>query len=636
MGYSPLMAALKKAQKNGTDVATQLKAETPKPVKHTSSYQNSNTRNNQPAGSRGRASGIDRNKNNSIPSGTPTAPYNFVKLNDVVVAAPFGEKVRAGEEQQTYKQFLLNDEVKYSGYFDVEVENITPLFINNGKDKFFSDGEQYLIPGSSLRGTIKNYFKIITNGTMRIGDDGDVTDKYLYYRTFASPYKPLREAYKAEMTTRDPGKGIDLPSSKAGFLVREGKQYFICPATFKRIKDEREAQRRNAKIEWNNTSVNLYSGKMSSKKHYYRFTGAQWQVKLEIPEKVLIGYYTDKNAKGLRLLDVNGRPNTSLGKKGWDSNCKILKGAAAYDFVVPCFYVADGKNVKHFGATLLYRIPYKKSIGEHIPVQLQSSVVDLTEAIFGNKDNWSSRVFFENLYLAAETKAKFLEQAKVIPLLGANPTSFQNYLETQNGQAAFWNASTHIRGYKLYWHKTCDWRKNENDRKQNENITKAITPLQPNHIFTGRVRFENLSREELGALAQVLSLGDNKKSAYKLGMGKSIGMGSVHIKSTLYIQTEAYYTSLFDADGFASGLQREDKQQYITAFTEYMQKTLAPASLQLYNERMQEVALIMDESYLAQQDWASKTAYMNINDKKDKDLANHRVPLPSIKDVVKK
>ena len=154
---------------------------------HGGGNRNNNNRNygnnNSSNGKRGYG-GSNKNagngKTHAAPTGTPTAPYNFVKLNDVVVSAPFSEKLNAGEEQQAYKEFLTGGEAKYSGYFEIQVENITPFFINNGKDKFFTDGANYLIPGSSLRGAIKNYFKILTNGTMRTGDDGDVTDKYLY------------------------------------------------------------------------------------------------------------------------------------------------------------------------------------------------------------------------------------------------------------------------------------------------------------------------------------------------------------------------------------------------------------------------------------------------------------------------
>lgn len=580
-------------------------------------------------------------KTHAAPTGTPKAPYNFVPLNDVVVVAPFISSDNVAEQQKQYKDFLTNNEAKYSGYFNISLQNLTPFFINNGKDKFFTDGKNYLLPGSSLRGMLKNYFKIITNGTMRTGDDGDVTDKYLYYRTFASPFKPLSEAYKKEMTANKliNNKPTLVANTLPGFLVREGKEYFICPATYKRVKDETLAQRKTSTIEWNNTYVDVFTGPMRGKKHYYEFTGAQWNKKLEIPEKILLSYFADKNGnktnKKFRLFDEYGKLNKALWKPG-NSSYKILNGAEAYDYVVPCFYVADGNLVRHFGSGPLYRIPYKKSIKEHIPAKLSNTVVDFTAALFGNKDSWGSRVYFENLYLQDGEAAHFCDKARAQALLGANPTSFQNYLETMNGKAAYWNADTNIRGYKLYWHRKCDWRKNPNDSNQNTNVTKEIAPLKPNHTFVGRVRFESLSLAELGALAQVLSLGDNGKSAYKLGMGKSIGMGSVRLKAELYVQTDNYYTSLFSAAGFDSGLEKQDKQSYIDAFTQYMQTSLTPQSLKLYKERMQELNIIMDESYLAQADWADKTAYMNINNSNDKDLANHRIPLPSIREVVKK
>ena len=116
---------------------------------------NNNNRNSgyNNSANRGRSSGGGNNhsgngRSHGTPTGTPTAPYNFVKLNDVVVNAPFSSKLQEGKEQQAYKQYLTSGEAKYSGYFTIEVENITDLLINNGKDAFFSDGENYLLPGS--------------------------------------------------------------------------------------------------------------------------------------------------------------------------------------------------------------------------------------------------------------------------------------------------------------------------------------------------------------------------------------------------------------------------------------------------------------------------------------------------------
>ncbi len=218
MGFNPNLAALKKAKAAGTSVEEQLKKAAPKPAVSRS------------AASSKKAFVVNYSKQANVATKlnlpAPTAPYNFVKLNDVVVEAPLAKNSNEITEEKLYKSFLLNDEPKYSGYFELTATSLTALFIGGEGDAFFSDGKNSFIPGSSVRGAIKNYFKIITNGSMRTGDDPDVTDKLLYYRTFASPFHSLRDAYKQEMTatklTGD-GKTIDVANTEAGFLVREGK-----------------------------------------------------------------------------------------------------------------------------------------------------------------------------------------------------------------------------------------------------------------------------------------------------------------------------------------------------------------------------------------------------------------------------
>lgn len=582
-----------------------------------------------------------------------TAPYNFVPLNDVVLKSGVAAKVNDDTtEIKAYKDYLTSDATKYNGYFSVEIKNLTPLFIDNGKHEFFSDGENICIPGSSLRGCIKNYFKIITNGTMRTGDDPDVTDRLLYYRIIALDTKKhqiiapsameLSNEYKAEMKVKVDGRVKD--KSEAGFLVREGKEYFICPASFVRckyarneinIKNGRRGEpivqaRTNGKVVWRNDSVAVYTGKMDNKMHYYVISKPDWSKKIIIPEKVMASYRDDKKAKGIRLLD-----NKGMCKSGSDSE-RILRGAEAYDYIMPCFYVADDDIVRHFGHCPLYRIPYKLSIGKHIPANINADKLDFTAVMFGNKDSWSSRVFFENLYLQNDAGKE--KEAFMIPLMGANPTSFQNYLEAIDQYNAYhWNEEdAKIRGYKMYWHRRCDWRRPADATNKNENVTKKISPLKKDCSFVGRVRFENLSGEELGALVKVLSLGDNGKAAYKLGMGKPIGMGSVELSCKLYLQDNDYYTKLFGTSGFDAGLQEQDKNIFVTAFDNYMKNSLSADSLRTYKAKMQELEFIMNKGYIDQEDWPSKTDYMDINDPEAKKIMNHRIPLPSIKDVVKK
>ncbi|MFS8522667.1 MAG: RAMP superfamily CRISPR-associated protein, partial [Micromonosporaceae bacterium] len=62
-------------------------------------------------------------------------------------------------------------------------------------------------------------------------------------------------------------------------------------------------------------------------------------------------------------------------------------------------------------------------------------------------------------------------------------------------------------------------------------------------MFRSRITFTNLTDGELGALLRALLLdnpvdgGDpaDPEYAHKIGMGKSLGMGSVHLRPRLYL-----------------------------------------------------------------------------------------------------
>lgn len=83
----------------------------------------------------------------------------------------------------------------------------------------------------------------------------------------------------------------------------------------------------------------------------------------------------------------------------------------------------DGKKRVAFGHTLMFRIPYIKTIGNHIPQTIKVSSLDIPEAIFGNHKTHSSRVFFEDSYLL---EGNYLSSKPLSPkiLSSPKPTSF--------------------------------------------------------------------------------------------------------------------------------------------------------------------------------------------------------------------
>jgi hypothetical protein len=117
-------------------------------------------------------------------------------------------------------------------------------------------------------------------------------------------------------------------------------------------------------------------------------------------------------------------------------------------------------------------------------------------------------------------------------------------------------------------------------------------------------------------------------------MGKPIGMGTIKLGATLYVQNENYYSTLFDDNGFAKCAELNDLQLYTNTFNSYMQKQLTGTSLALYNERMKELRLIMSTNHMQKNTWNDDTRYMDINSKDDKSVMNKRTPLPTISEVV--
>lgn len=658
----------------------------------------------------------------------PTAPYNFVKLNEHVVAAPLAEKMalisKDSEKSAAFMDFITS-EGKYSGYFDVTIKNKTPLYIGS-EDGFFSDGLNYFIPGSSLRGCLKNTFKMITCSSFRSDKDNqDLSDRHLYFRTLAVGFPPARKAYAERMSTTDE-KGKAHSVAQGGFLVREKNNYYIIPADVDPQKGiyvdwhkknpmdypEKEVRVyvgvnatpfnskdkcRKACVRWHNDSVDVFTGPIGDKKKFYRFSNPHWNMRIEVPKEMIEDYRNDESRgrydllatkdalngahighvkyndnpyldieciayemqsmgklkKPVRIKDfnidksllrneINSQKAKYYGSEKPADNIRFLKNCSQYDRIIPCFYTAEGDVVTGFGASPYFRIPYRKAISDHIPAGIKGDTFDFTDAVFGNKGNWASRVYFEDLFLAGPSVPAFETKDARRYLSTANPTSFQMYLETKNGKAAIWEEETNLRGYKLYWHKNDSWKmsplEKEKFLKNNPKNITNISPLKVGHTFKGRIRFENLDKIELGAMCSLFTLGKENDICYKLGGGKSIGMGTVNITASLVLQDEDYYTKLFDDKGFALCQREVPLDDFKKLFDGYMAEKLnamGAKELGLYKERMQELRLIMSTINMQKPDWNNQTRYMGL-DGNDKKVYSNRTPLPSITEVYNK
>lgn len=578
------------------------------------------------------------------------APYNFIQLNDIIVPSKVNEyieklylrnknninysnkKNRKMLNEAGYKAFI-KDGIKYNGYFDVDIENITPLYFG-GENGLSVDGIHKAIPGSSLRGCLKNVFKIITNSAMRCNENGSISDGLLFWRDI-SKGGLFTESYLKEMTLKN--KEITAPRAQAGFLVEFRGSKYICPAKFKVMKNTTNIKeiKKSPHVIWENNYVDVFSGNIDKKNktYFYRITEPIWDKRIEISNEFMKFYKLDRNRNSKNLLkkDAIKKPlkKIKLIEDAMKKGCKNI---------VPCFYCIKNGKVCHLGSSPYYRIPYRKKIYMHVPKELNLSKIDFTEAVFGNKEFWSSRIYVEDCYLKEEQEDAFYKKSVYLRLNNPNLAAYQFYLDTgSDGEVQDWNGNTSIRGYKMYWHKKMEWKKNLQDNISKQLKKDFIQPLKEHCHFKGKVRFENLDEIELGALVYLFKLGE-ENCCYKLGMGKPMGLGSVKIIANLYLRDEKYYKKLFDKDDKFKGYNLEkDKQRYVEAFSQYMYNNLlehSEKSLELYQKRMRDLKLIMGIENINDVKWSNKVSYMDIENDDDKEILKRKIPLPTIDKVV--
>lgn len=610
------------------------------------------------------------------------SPYNFIPLNSKPIS-----QYKNSEEIPKHDVFT-----GVSGFIDFSLTALTPLFIRGEREDFIKIMSHIILPGSSLRGLLKNIIEICSFGKF---DETRFQDERMYYRSLADIAVDLRNKYKNEITN-----GVE-----AGYLTydKNTKSYSITPANgFDRVNVKGEF-----KYFTTPAGVEVHSGKMKNKKKNWIVKGKSAEPPLVLDKKLITAYERDKNRDAeFDLLRI--------ARDGNYDNVQLNNG-------VPVFFKRNGNTITSFGHTGNYRLPYSSYISNHIPSDLQNdTVIDFAEAMFGATSR-SGRLYFEDGPGTKDTKQL---SPKVLKILGTpSPTTFQHYLEqnpfgkdTPMSNLKHWDSEdADIRGYKAYWHRKThgenisqqnSWvaekfelfsedlekflkeikkknhpkeflskfnnqyekRKDSNDRtklifsghldKLDKELQQAILDYfflpqhlakefkkpqntiaacaDENSVFNARIRFENLTTEELGALLFALELPEG--CAHKLGMGKPLGLGSVHIhdvKLTL-IDRKERYKKVFDDNGKWNTAEKTgDKEEHKKAFAKYICNAIgatyddSKGADSLWEvDRLKELKTMLTLNHDmtgASVDWLSRTRYMELDEFKKRPV----LPKPS-------
>lgn len=599
------------------------------------------------------------------------APYNFVPLNHCVV------------ETQQAPDFDKYHSDRYTGHIDLEIETLTPLYIRNTNEKgesdpdFFNINGQYKIPGSSLRGMIRTLVEIVSFGKFHFYDD-----ERLYYRGLAD-ISNLRKIYQQKINKKVNAGYLNYDSGKKQFYVIPVQSDSINQLGYEKIKDTTKEFDYNLQDDgcWI-----VWSGKMgNTKKYNWRIYPPDFEKeKIYISNKDIDYYKKDLNRN--IPIDILKSAKEKYLFKNNDHNDEHKIEKIRFENGVPIFFVKyiDSNNEERiaFGHTRYFRLPYEKTIGDHIPENLhKNNSTDFAEAIFGKEDKWASRVFFEDADLLDNPENAFLPKTSPKILSEPKPTTFQHYLEqpenVNRNNLKHWDDNEKIRGYKMYWHKkdfpfqetTISFNKDKFEKLINDfNIDKSkiqnainlknnkilvdliklpkeeyvkilnsievsnstndkknkyeeqhtvIRPVKQGVKFKGCIRFENLSKEELGALLFVLNLPEN--CHHKLGMGKPLGLGSVKITSnlTIYNRKQRYSKLFDDNNSFYLPEENQNPEQFTKAFEKYILNKISDddrdnAQNLWDTPRLNELKHLLDWSKTEQSLWNEKTRYMEI------------------------
>ncbi|WP_199333947.1 MULTISPECIES: TIGR03986 family CRISPR-associated RAMP protein [Nostocaceae] len=631
------------------------------------------------------------------------APYNFVELPDKIVTSELEPNGKLRDNNRYYSD-------RHTGRIECTLTTSSPLYIRCGlTQEEFKDGKEAknvpdfyyidpitkkpVLPGSSLRGMLRNLIEIITFSKI-----SQVSDfRRLFFRAVATLPKDdsLAQAYR---------QYIDSSKVKAGYLKRDGDTWKITPAkeikvnnsltSFAWVKEEDLSSadfpelKRFDDLDYLPQYLPISYQRIKPKRRYIAED-------VTIPKRYPLNQGTlvtsgnmketsDTDSESIRTYHcVVFAPNPNPNKTYIiDSEAKDHYLNALTDFQKkppfddklgmlqegrPVFYCQpqQGNIVTLFGYSPYFRIPYSPNgdgkaatVVDFIPEHLRDdSVIDIAEAIFGfvrrtqqpegKEQSRAGRISVSDATCETPLDQVFMNQGIITPkiLASPKPTTYQHYLvqpEETNADksklkhyASQPTEETVIRGHKLYWHKGSNPDIQHPKPDKNEDTQTQIKPINPGVTFKFTIRFENLTNVELGALIWILDIAQNDNYRLSLGMGKPLGMGAVKIASSLYLsKRKARYSKLFNNNNWEIAEDLDDNPDYQRVFENYILQELRQTG------KFQDIPRI--QMLLKMLSWqspsASKTRYMEIEreqnplDGEPNEYKNRRV-LPTPLDV---
>ncbi len=490
-------------------------------------------------------------------------PYNFISFPDKKATA-------------------YDDSDKHTGFIEYTITTKTPLFIPNSssdeafkessvKDHksydFFSytnldlaqkkkyDNEYHVpvVPGSEMRGVVRNVYETLTDSCMGILNSDEYPIKRsvvrfnpgLIYRNKLGSYS-LYEAnsFRIGEKAQNNSKPKEFEEYKNGTTL-----YYKTSNANGLISDY------NKEEKFKNKGYLLKWGMGVKKSRYHLFVSNKKEVReVKLTKDVIERKLSDiidsylsqpavqkENAEAYEEYrsDLREFLNTK-GEGYFPVNYSLLKPGYGIFYLAPAVYSKDISN-NDVGSLAGKFAPCKDG---------NCPACDLFGYI-GKDGSRGSKIRFTDLYVDTDkpdVKDYYLSKLTLQALGGPKLGNIEFYLKQPQG-STFWTydyyvkkgdikiAKGELRGRKYYWHH----QKVNLKSVDPTNLNKTVRPLKEGVSFKGKLYFEGISEKQIKQLVWILN-SSNEGLGLKLGSAKPLGLGSitceVHqvVKRTITIQ----------------------------------------------------------------------------------------------------
>lgn len=493
------------------------------------------------------------------------APYNFVPLENRAFYPSWANHIS--------QDIPFEDGV--SGSIEYTIEAETPIFVRNGytdrkdPDTKFSQtpNGQYFIPGTSIKGEIRNVLEILSFGKMTQVQDARFGIRDLsnnpegrFYRQKIQNvhcgwlYKRLAKDGSEEYLINDcgtPGRiAPEVIDEHYGTALAAFGQNLALNRQYADNDDEEKLRSTYNKYE-NILNISLesqdieksLSGTFSTVPDNYNRIIADFSSNGKKGCIVVTGQPSRREPERRRgkyyefvFFESNTNENEKVESQIIDDFITIHKNNYDYKNIwkrylnegkrVPVFFMrrnGDDGPIDAIGLAYMFRIPTANFIKGAIPIELQSNRrKDLAECIFGTAKEslgqLKGRVNISHAF-ACGTPNK----CGIVTTVLGSPKPSYGPLYASSGT---WNdANAQIKGRKRYPVRTTLLPPNEGTDAQ----TCKFIPLDQGTSFKGRITFHNLKECELGALIAALTFNGHPDCCHSIGEAKPLGYGKVKI-----------------------------------------------------------------------------------------------------------